>query len=168
MIETEIPGTILVKWGIAERMKGLVAPMCGAMLISLWPTPSLAKNCQNFDTAYSRFAVTQHVGSADLAQCVNDSGGVTDAMRECMRIETNRLKRMLPPTLEKAEARTRRQCGGRAGNTLRQSQEIWRKSHGKRCATEMQGGGGGTAGLLIGDSCVMNEHRRRLEWLKKL
>ncbi len=32
----------------------------------------------------------------------------------------------------------------------------------------LEKGGGGTAGFLIGDSCVMNERRRRLQWLGQL
>jgi uncharacterized protein YecT (DUF1311 family) len=159
---------MVVTGSFAERIRRGAALACGLLMISLLASPSQARTCDKFDAAYMRYTVTDRTGSAALKQCVGQSGGVTEAMRECMRIETDRLNKLLPPALEKAVVAIRRQCSGRAGNALRQSQATWRTNHGKRCAAEMQDGGGGTAGLLIGDSCVMNEHRRRLEWLKQL
>ena len=95
--------------------------------------------------------------------CVNASGGVTATMRDCSSAEATRQEYKLKTAYEAALARMTK---GITRNAFVTQQRQWVGARTALCRREMQKGGGGTAGLLIGDACGLNELIRRTLWIE--
>jgi uncharacterized protein YecT (DUF1311 family) len=142
-----------------------VPAFAGLMLSA---TTVQAQTISKFDAAYAHFPRNPHVGSATFKACIKGSGGITVAMRECMYDEIRMIDKALPVVLDRAAQRVAQKGGRKAMIALRQSQKAWQADREKPCGAETEAGGGGTASLIIGDSCTMNERSRRLTWLRRL
>jgi uncharacterized protein YecT (DUF1311 family) len=95
--------------------------------------------------------------------CMRRSGGITVAMRDCASAEHGRLDAILNRTYRSVLARLPDDAR-RA--TLREYQREWIDFRDRRCRDVMAEGGGGTASLIIGDSCHLNQTIRRTMWLE--
>lgn len=103
--------------------------------------------------------------SPAFGECIKSSGGVTVAMRDCMAQEHERLDQKLNETWRTTMARM---PGDQARSRLRQLQREWIKTRWAECDEQVaqSGMGGGTADLLVYDSCQLEVIARRLSWLE--
>jgi uncharacterized protein YecT (DUF1311 family) len=102
--------------------------------------------------------------SSDYRACIKRSGGVTASMRECSASEHDRLDMRLNRAYADAMARLQTR---QSKTVLRQYQRDWLAASGQRCLAEMEQAGGGTASLLVGDGCGLNQIIRRTLWLER-
>jgi uncharacterized protein YecT (DUF1311 family) len=115
---------------------------------------------------YERFAVADAdaTPSREYARCMDRSGGVTVAMRDCAGSEHERLDRRLNAAYRAAMARL---PDGAARTRLRNLERRWLAVRWSRCRRDADAEGGGTLALLILDSCTLDEMVRRVVWLER-
>jgi uncharacterized protein YecT (DUF1311 family) len=116
---------------------------------------------------YERFrlpdgAIERMIGAA-YQSCMDASGGVTSAMRDCAAAEHERLDVRLNAAYRAALARLPNQA---ARTRLRNLERRWLATRWAGCEREARAEGGGTMALLILDSCALSEMVRRIAWLE--
>jgi uncharacterized protein YecT (DUF1311 family) len=119
-------------------------------------------------SGFAQFPVSDYQIEAQYSPhfraCIKRSGGVTASMRECSASEHDRLDARLNRAYADAMARL---LAPQDKTALRQYQREWLAIRGQRCLAEMEQAGGGTASLLVGDGCGLNQMIRRILWLER-
>jgi uncharacterized protein YecT (DUF1311 family) len=100
--------------------------------------------------------------SPEFDKCVDKSGGVTTAMRDCAFAEEARQDRDLNAFYKQAMAR--RDAAGR--QQLRTQERAWLKQTKKKCDELLKGEG--TVALLNFDDCWLETYDKRVAELKAL
>ncbi len=109
----------------------------------------------------SAVAVAQTPGTNSVYQeCMDQSGGVTVNMRDCMAAEIERHDVRLNTAYQALQAQQRNTA---AQSRLRQVQRQWLQQREERCAPD---GNSGTEALLEMDSCYLNATKRRADQLQ--
>jgi uncharacterized protein YecT (DUF1311 family) len=139
------------------------AVLCAAFGIAT----SGAAQTGGFDADYARFRPNEQAvmaaHSLEMRRCMNASGGVTVAMRDCSAAEYDRVDSRLNANYRRVMARLPQ---ARAG-ALRASQRRWLQTRWTRCDNDPDLEGG-TLDLIIRDSCVLTELTRRTLWLGRM
>mgnify|MGYP003287995414 FL=1 len=101
--------------------------------------------------------------SAEYAQCMEKSGGVTVAMQDCLTAEEERMEALLNATYKK----TMQAMDEKQKILLRDSQRAWLKYREGSCDTMMSVLGGTSAGLIT-TGWRLEMTARRVSWLKDI
>ena len=101
--------------------------------------------------------------SAEYAQCMEKSGGVTVAMQDCLTVEYERMEALLNTTYKK----TMQAMDEKQKTLLRDSQRAWLKYREGSCDTMMSVLGGTSAGLIT-TGWRLEMTARRVIWLKDI
>ena len=142
----------------------MMNPLLGfcTILMACLPGLSLAAAPKS----YAAFSPTQAQIDTQMSpafrSCIKASGGVTSVMRDCMNVEYGRIDRQFTITYRKTLARL---PSDRSRVALKQSQRQWIATRGASCQARARDAGGGTASLLVADSCGLSELARRHLWM---
>ncbi len=101
--------------------------------------------------------------SAEYAQCMQKSDGVTVAMQDCLTAEDERIEALLNTTYKKVM----QTMDEKQKNLLRDSQRAWLKYREGSCDTMMSVFGGTSAGLIT-TGWRLEMTARRVSWLKDI
>lgn len=101
--------------------------------------------------------------SAEYAQCMEKSDGVTVAMQDCLTAEDERVEALLNTTYQQ----TMQAMNERQKTLLRDSQRAWLKYRDGSCDTMMSVLGGTAAGLIT-TGWRLEMTARRVSWLKDI
>ena len=101
--------------------------------------------------------------SAEYAQCMEKSGGVTVAMQDCLTAEDERVEALLNTTYQQ----TMQAMNERQKTLLRDSQRAWLKYREGSCDTMMSVLGGTSAGLIT-TGWRLEMTARRVSWLTEI
>jgi len=118
---------------------------------------------QTYPAYHISDAEFERVVSAEYRKCMDSSGGVTAAMRDCSATEFDRLDAKL--NAEYRNAMSRLQPNDRV--KLRQLERDWLKARWRECDRSMAKEAGGTMALVISDGCRLSELARRTVWLQR-
>lgn len=136
-----------------------------SLLFSL--VAALAASAFRTPPDYASFTINDaqfgSVTSREHRACLDESGGVTAAMRDCSAAEAVRLDAEL--NREYRAAISRLNAPERA--RLRQLQREWLRTRWVACDRSSRDVGG-TLALLIADGCGLEEVARRTLWLRSL
>jgi uncharacterized protein YecT (DUF1311 family) len=134
--------------------------------LTLCPAALLAKPVARTD--YSRFTLTaaasRHMQSPTYIKCLNEAGGVTASMRECLGVEYQRIDARLNASYKRALVRLNESSKAR----LRRDERSWLKTRLDKCERDLEEDKGGTIWLIEMDDCAVQEHVRRTLWLEQL
>ena len=131
------------------------------------------EECSRMEVYRSGHVIEQHTEgnvsaqdsllSAEYAQCMEKSDGVTVAMQDCLTAEDERMEALLNATYKKViQAMDERQK-----TLLRDSQRAWLKYREGSCDTMMSVLGGTSAGLIT-TGWRLEMTARRVSWLKDI
>lgn len=109
-------------------------------------------------------AAPERPGSPAYSACMDQAAGVTSAMRDCAGAEYARLDKDLNAVYQRALAR--RDAPARV--RLRVEERAWLKTRTAECRRRAAAEGGGTAALLVADSCELELTGRRIDHLTAL
>ena len=101
--------------------------------------------------------------SAEYAQCMEKSGGVTVEMKDCLTAEDERIEALLNATYKK----TMQAMDEKQKTLLRDSQRAWLKYREGSCDT-MMSVLGGTSASLITTGWRLEMTARRVSWLRDI
>jgi uncharacterized protein YecT (DUF1311 family) len=135
-----------------------------ATALTASPAAALPANLDaHYENAYISEARVEALTSATYRRCMDRSGGVTVAMRDCAGVEYDRIDALLNQRYQQLM----RTLSPRDQARLRRSERHWlafRYEHCDRAAGEDSG----TLSLIVRDGCVASELRRRLLWLRTI
>ena len=108
-------------------------------------------------------AAQEEAFSAAFSRCMDASGGVTVAMRDCYAAETERQDQRLNVVY----SQLRRQLAPSARAKLLQAQRAWLAYRKAECAYAMTPDEGGTLALVTGDDCWLRATAERVSRLEQ-
>jgi uncharacterized protein YecT (DUF1311 family) len=138
-----------------------IAAALVALLASTAPAAAAVPPYERFRLADG--AIDRMIG-AEYQGCMDGSGGVTAAMRDCAAAEHERLDVRLNAAYRAALARLPNPA---ARTRLRTLERRWLATRWAGCRRQAAAEGGGSMGLLILDSCALEEMVRRIVWLER-
>lgn len=131
------------------------------------------EECSRMEVYKSGHVIEQHTEgnasapnsllSAEYAQCMEKSDGVTVAMQDCLTAEDERVEALLNTTYQQ----TMQAMNERQKTLLRDSQRAWLKYRDGSCDTMMSVLGGTAAGLIT-TGWRLEMTARRVSWLKDI
>ena len=131
------------------------------------------EECSRMEVYKSGHVIEQHTEgkasapnsllSAEYAQCMEKSDGVTVAMQDCLTAEDERVEALLNTTYQQ----TMQAMNERQKTLLRDSQRAWLKYRDGSCDTMMSVLGGTAAGLIT-TGWRLEMTARRVSWLTEI
>jgi uncharacterized protein YecT (DUF1311 family) len=144
-------------------MRLLLAPVLGLSVFAGVASAQSGAASDRFEQFLADPARIEARYSPEFRTCMRLTGGVTAAMRDCAAQEGARLDRSLERALAAALARLGDE---RRRAALRDDQQAWAGFRQAHCSAEMNQTGMGTAALIVGDSCHLQQTIRRTLWLE--
>jgi uncharacterized protein YecT (DUF1311 family) len=153
----------------------VVAAGAGALLFGMWSQGALPGEAHAVQPgpvmqqgSYAQFqlpaADVESRLSPDYQSCMERAQG-TGEMRQCSTREQQRLNSLMEAAFRNAVGRNSNPA---ARERLRADQARWQQGRAAHCRRELRESGdeGGSMGLLVLDSCALNELVRRTIWLE--
>jgi uncharacterized protein YecT (DUF1311 family) len=135
-----------------------VLTLCPAVVMA---KPAAQKGYAHFTLA---IAAADRMQSHTYTACLEESGGVTASIRECIGAEFERIDRRLNASYKK----TMQRLSVQSRATLRREERTWLKTRLAACERDLAEDEGGTIWLIEMDDCALQEHIRRTAWIERI
>jgi uncharacterized protein YecT (DUF1311 family) len=138
----------------------------GISIIALTLCPAAVLATPAMQMSYADFVLTEPTAeraqSKTYTDCLDESGGVTVSMRECIGAEFQRIDKRLNASYKTTMQRLSNQSRMR----LRSEERAWLKTRLDTCERDLADAEGGTLWLIEMDACALTEHIRRTVWVE--